>query len=343
LNDQNLTPLFSRQKFLRYGALGIALAMMGNSCHENEKSLPLHIGINDWVGYQIIRYAQQSQLLKKRQVALDLIYFSNLQDATRAMLNGALDATFTTLWDLMQPSPYHERVKPMILWITDISHGSDGIVARPPVQSLADLKGKKVGVKFGTINQLILLEAIALNHLSAQDLIWINLVDDVAVDHITQGAIDATVIWQPRLGEVAHRIGGKIIYTTAQTRSLVIDLIATRQSLFAEKQDRFRRLFWVWLDIINVLEKSPDTLFSVLGQTLQRSPQSMATDYQGLTPGNQRLNREMLGSPAAIASAIEKITELMNTSYYNHKKLYTNLGYDPHFINSSLDLWTPLP
>ena len=123
----------------------------------------------------------------------------------------------------------------------------------------------------------------------------------------------------------------------------MIDLIATRQSLFKEKQDRFRRLFWVWLDIINVLEKSPDTLFSALGQTLQRSPQSLSTDYQGLTPGNQRLNREMLGSPAAIASAIEKITELMNTSYYNHKKLYTDLGYDAHFINSSLDLWTPLP
>jgi NitT/TauT family transport system substrate-binding protein len=160
----------------------MALAMMGNGCHENEESHPLRIGINDWIGYQIIRYAQQSHLLKKRQISLDLIYFSNLQDATRAMLNGALDATFTTLWDLMQPSPYHERVKPMILWITDISHGSDGIVARPPVQSLADLKGKKVGVKFGTINQLILLEAIALNHLSAQDLIWINLVDDVAID-----------------------------------------------------------------------------------------------------------------------------------------------------------------
>ena len=47
----------------------------------------------------------------------------------------------------------------MIL-INDYSNGNDMVVAAPGVDSVADLKGKKIGVEIGFVGHLLLLDAL---------------------------------------------------------------------------------------------------------------------------------------------------------------------------------------
>ncbi len=65
--------------------------------------------------------------------------------------------TFASLWELMQADPGNDS--PAYVMVTNISAGSDGIVAQPGIQSISDLQGKKIGAKLGTVSHLILLEA----------------------------------------------------------------------------------------------------------------------------------------------------------------------------------------
>ena len=48
----------------------------------------------------------------------------------------------------------------VIILITDYSNGNDMIVARPGIRSVADLKGKKIGVEIGLVDHLLLLDGL---------------------------------------------------------------------------------------------------------------------------------------------------------------------------------------
>jgi len=86
---------------------------------------------------------------------------------------------------------------------TSISEGSngggDGIIVPKdsPIQSIEDLKGKKIGVSKGSSSWGLLLRALDSVGLSAADVEQVNLQPDEAQPAFQSGAIDAWVIWEP--------------------------------------------------------------------------------------------------------------------------------------------------
>lgn len=73
-------------------------------------------------------------------------------------MRGSLDAAFVSVWDALQVDAGNDQ--PVCFLVADVSHGADGIVARSGIDSMAALRGKRVGAKQGTSNLLILLEAL---------------------------------------------------------------------------------------------------------------------------------------------------------------------------------------
>ncbi len=200
-----------------------------NACSLAPQQLaPLRVGITSWAGFDIVLYAQEAGLFKQRGLDVQLIRFENQQDSTRAMLRGTLDATFVSLWDVVQSDSGSD--KPAVLMVTNISHGADGIVAQTVIKSVANLRGKRVGAKLGTVNHLILLEALKLHQIKPEEVKIEDISNETAVDLMQQGRLDAAVIWQPLLGETTQAIKGNIIFTTQEVDTLVIDIAIVNHS-----------------------------------------------------------------------------------------------------------------
>src|SRR5579883_1189574 len=142
----------------------LVMSLMVNACSlgQTPKLQPLKIGITTWPGFDVVRYAQATDLFKKHGLTVELIGFENQQDSSRAVIRGALDAAFTSLWDVVQVDPGED--KPAVVMVTNISHGADGIVTQANIKSVEALRGKRIGAKLGTVNHLILLEALKLHH-----------------------------------------------------------------------------------------------------------------------------------------------------------------------------------
>jgi NitT/TauT family transport system substrate-binding protein len=332
-----------RRAFLKTAGAAAILSALTGACLRRDPSWPLRIGINDWIGYQVIAAAQALGFWQQRNLTADLIEFNNLEDATRALYRQGLDATFTNLWDLLQSSQETTASHPVVLWITNISYGSDGIVARPPYGSVTDLKGKRVAAKLGSVNQLILLEALQTHDLLPQDLEILNLSNDIAVQHLRSGAIDGAVLWQPLLGEVAREIGGKIVHHTGQVDSLVVDVLATDSQILQDRPEELRRLIWVWLDVMQALQQRPKEVFQVLAEKQGRPALEIAADYRGLIPGTLSLNIDRFSQPRPLASKIQKIIALANRDPNHPKDLKNAIEIDPAFTLSALKTWQALP
>lgn len=328
-----------RRTFLSQMVMGTGLALTQSGCQSTPSHPSLRIGINDWIGFAIARYAKHSGLMEKRGLEIDLIEFMNLQDATRAVLRGSLDATFSTTWDLMTTSVL--SAQPVVLLVADVSHGSDGIVARSPLKSMKDLKGKRVGVKLGTINELILLEALNLHQISKKEIVMIDVSNEIAADELRKNKIDAAVMWQPLLGQTAKEIQGSIIYTTKDQDSLVLDLLVTSNPTFQRKKSAFQQFIWAWFDAMAVFEKEPETVFEFLEEELGQSRDSLIESHAGLKPGNIELNQQMLGQSRKIDFSLSKTNDLLIQN--NHSQTIRSAIIIPsYFITSSLDQWNTI-
>ncbi len=322
-------------------AIALSLTVLINACSpvQNQALKPLRIGITSWAGFDIVRYAQPAGLFKQRGLAVELVQFDNQQDSSRAVMRGGLDAAFVSVWDVMQVDSGHD--KPLVLMTTNISAGADGIVAQPGIKSVEALRGKKVGAKLGTVNHLILLEALQAHHIRPSDVQILDYSNEVTAEKIKAGEIDAAVLWEPMLGETAKSIQGQVIHTTKQLDSLVIDTLISSDKIVNAKKAEIKQFMLAWLDVMHAVETQPKAVFSTVGQALGQGEESFASDYAGLKKGDMALNRRMFAVEGRLNQAKAEIVQLLKADRRHGRMIQQDMQIDPTLINEAMTGWQP--
>ncbi|MGC9526953.1 MAG: ABC transporter substrate-binding protein [Limnospira sp.] len=299
----------------------------------------LRVGINNWPGYTVALYGQEAGLFERRGITLDLVYFDHLQDAARAMMRGAVDATFVTLWDLMQVDPGNDS--PALLMVTNLSWGSDGIVARPEIESVRDLAGRTVGANLGTINHLILLEALKLYDISPEVVQIENVLNETAAERLERDNLDGAVLWEPLLSETADRMGGNIIFTTRDVDSLVIDGLASRASFVARHERAFTQFILAWFDLMREVETRPERVFEGVARELGQTPEAFARDYGGLKKGDVALNRRMFSPGGRLGEATGEIVALLRKDPRHSRTIREDVKIETRPVMNAIEAWKP--
>ena len=302
-----------KSKFVRFVILvffvgAIAIALKGCNLEQAKPLKVFKVGLNNWPGYQIALYAKEAGIYRKHGLDVQFIRFNNQQDNIRATMRGSQDVSFAPLSEVMQVDWNEET--PNFVMVVDISAGSDGIAARPGINSVKDLKGKKVSAKFSTVSHLILLEALKANNLEPTDVEIIDVANERGADLLKQGKIDVAVLWEPLLTKASKEVGGKVIHTTADVDSLVIDGLATRASLLKNKQDEVIQFIQAWFDTIEAVNKQPQVVFASVAKQIGMTPEAFATDFEGLKKGDREMNRRMFVE-GRLQEAYQQIYQLL--------------------------------
>ncbi|MEG3860295.1 ABC transporter substrate-binding protein [Microcoleus sp. herbarium12] len=327
--------------FFSLFAIALTLIFALNACSlaQNQSLKPLRVGITSWAGFDVVLYAQASELFKQRGIKVELVRFDNQQDSSRAVMNNRLDAAFISVWDAMQVDPGDGR--PVVLMTTNISAGSDGIVAKPEIKSVKDLRGKRVGAKLGTVNHLILLEALKAHKIPPADVQILDYSNEVAAQKITSEDIDAAILWGPMLGETAKNIKGKVIYTTKQVDSLVIDILMSNDRTVKKKQAELTQFILAWFDLMHAVESKPNQVFEVVAKKLGQSSASFASDYAGLKKGDIALNRRMFQTNGRLSSVKTQIMQLLNEDPRHGRVIRPDVKIDGSLVSKAIEAWKP--
>ncbi|WP_017660765.1 ABC transporter substrate-binding protein [Baaleninema simplex] len=319
---------------LFWATLGLVLLLA--ACQPRPASLK--IGLNSWPGFDVIAYAEATDIFERRGLEVELVRFDNAQDTTRAMMRGALDAAFVNLWDVLQADPAEDS--PTYIMVTNVSNGSDGIVAHKEISSVEDLGGRRVGAKLGTVNHLILLEALQLHGVPAQAVELADVSNEIAVTQLRDDRLDAAVLWEPLLSQTADEIGGQVIYTTRDTDSVVIDGLATRGEMARSRRTALKQLVLAWFDVMHAIETQPEEVFEIVAERLGQDPAAFAEDYAGLEKGNIALNREMFEG-GRLKDAIAQLTRLFEADPRHGRLLREDLQVDAAPVMSAIEEWQP--
>jgi NitT/TauT family transport system substrate-binding protein len=129
----------------------------------------MKVGKLFWPGQYWIDIADQKGWFEEAGLNVEIVdtnedFLGSVED----LENGELDSNLITLYDLID---FRLKGSDLVIVINvDISNGADAIIAQEGIETIADLKGKTVGVQGKTFTEYILHTALKNNGLDVNDL-----------------------------------------------------------------------------------------------------------------------------------------------------------------------------
>lgn len=309
------TPL----RTLKAIAAVFAATLISFAAHAAE---PLKIGYSDWPGWVAWEVAIEKQWFKKAGVDVKFEWFDYVASMD-AFAAGKLDAVAMTNGDTLVTGS--TGGKGVMVILNDYSNGNDMIVARPGITSVAQLKGKKVGVEIGFVGHLLLLNALEKAGLKESEVELVNVPTNETPQVLASGDVDAIVAWQPNSGQALKQVpGSKAIYTSADEPGLIYDVLAVTPASLAARKADWEKVARVWYQVVEFVndEKTKPEALKIMAARVGLT----AEEYAPLLAGTKLLDlsaakkvfKEAAGFTSLYGSS--KISDDFNLKYEVYKK-----------------------
>ena len=264
-------------------ALGLLLAFMmaHGAGSARAASLPLRIGYSDWPGWVAWQIAIDKGWLTQAGLDVKFDWF-DYSASMEAFAAGKIDADFVTNGDALVMGAGGARN--VIILITDYSNGNDMIVARPGIQSLADLKGNKIGVETGLVDHLLLLDGLKKQGMTQNDVQLVNTKTNETPQVLASGQVDAIAAWQPNAGLAMKALpGAHPVYTSAQAPGLIYDVLAVNPASIGAHRADYIKLIGVWDRLVSYINdpKTQNDAVQIMAARVGLAPPK----YQSLVAG----------------------------------------------------------
>jgi len=156
--------------------------------------------IGDFNGASLVAVATDQNLWAAQGLQPDLKVFTNGPIQIQAFGSGSLDFGYVGPGALWLPASGRAKV----IAINNLGQ-ADRVIAQAGVRTIADLKGKKVGVPEGTSGDMLLRLALRKQGMTVSDVELIRMDPSTVVAAFASGQIDAAGIWYPLVGVIKER------------------------------------------------------------------------------------------------------------------------------------------
>jgi NitT/TauT family transport system substrate-binding protein len=166
------------------------------------QSADMSIGyIADFPNASVLAIAKDQKLWEAEGIEPTVKVFTNGPIQIQAMGAGSLN--FGTIGPGALWLPASGKAK--VVGVNDIGF-SDRVIVQSTINSIAELKGKKVGVPQGTSGDMILRMALAKNGMTISDIQMVPMDPSTIVAAFTSKQIEAAGIWYPLIDTIKPRV-----------------------------------------------------------------------------------------------------------------------------------------
>jgi NitT/TauT family transport system substrate-binding protein len=307
----------------------IAIAVAALSTLATAQETPVAIGISGWTGFAPLTLAKEAGLFKKHGLDVSIKKIPQ-KDRHLAIASGDIQCAATTVetWVVWNAA----GVATTQIFQLDKSYGADGMVVKPGITKIADLKGKTVGADApGTAPYFGLAWMLKKNGLSIKDVKVVNLSPQAAANAMIAGTdgIDAAMTYEPYLGAVrAKPEAGKIIATTLDY-PMVMDTFGCTPKFLADNPKAAQGLANAYFDALDMIKADPKKSFEIMGADVKQSGEAFEKSQAYLRWQDRAANQKFFAGEHAqfskeaaelllesgIIKAVPDLTKLANTSF----------------------------
>jgi NitT/TauT family transport system substrate-binding protein len=239
------------------------------------------LGFSAWPGWFPWAVADEQGLFEQNGVDVEVKWFDSYTDSINALSSGAIDANSQTLNDTLSAASGGAQLR--VVLVNDNSTGNDKIIAREGINSVADLRGKKVAVEEGTVDHYLLLLALDEANLTQEDIQLMPMLTDAAATAFVNGEVDAVGVFAPFTTTALERPGSRAVATSAEFPGAIPDHLVTSAEMVSDRPDDLQKLVNTWFDTVSWIRDNRDAAIRIMAERGGVSAEEYETYDAGTT------------------------------------------------------------
>lgn len=237
----------------------------GTGNQNNPSGDAIVIGYSNWAGWWPWAIAEQEGIFAKNNVNVEMKWFDGYLESMEAFAAGQLDGNCQTLNDTISFAADAINGEVAIL-VNDNSAGNDKIIVTEDINTIEDLKGKKVAVEEGVVDDFLLTLALESKGMKREDVEIVPLETGAAAAAFASGQADAVGAFPPYWLTALKRKGSKELISSKEFPGSIPDLLAVSQKLIDEQPDKAQALVNTWFDVMDFMDQNPEKADEIMAK-----------------------------------------------------------------------------
>ncbi|MCI4429427.1 MAG: ABC transporter substrate-binding protein [Burkholderiales bacterium] len=275
----------------------VAGALLAGTAQAQDTKVTL--AMSGWTGFAPLTLARDAGLFKKHGLDVSIKKIPQ-KDRHLAIASGDVQCAATTVETWISWNA--NGVATTQIFQLDKSFGADGMVVKPGITKISDLKGKTVAASApGTAPYFTLAWMLKKNGLSVKDVKVVNLEPQAAANAMIAGTegVDAAMTYEPYLGAVrAKPEAGKIIATTLDY-PMIMDTVGCTPKFLAENPKAAKALADAYFDAVAMIKADPAKSFEIMGADVKQSAEQFEKSQAYLRWQDREANQKFFAGEHA--------------------------------------------
>ncbi len=257
------------------------------------------VGMSGWTGFAPLTLAKEAGLFKKHGLDVTIKKIPQ-KDRHLALASGDIQCAATTVetWIVWTAN----GIPTTQIFQLDKSYGADGMVVKPAIAKISDLKGKTVAASApGTAPYFTLAWMLKKNGLTVKDVNVVNLEPQAAANAMIAGTanLDAAMTYEPYLSAVREKPeAGKIIATTLDY-PMIMDTFGCTPKFLAENPKAAKALADGYFDAVAMIAADPKKSFEIMGADVKQPAEKFEASQKYLRWQDRAANQKFFAGEHA--------------------------------------------
>jgi len=216
----------------------------------------LRVQLFTWGGYAPGLYFNggweantKSRFYKEYGLKVEFVLIDDFNASRQAWISDQVDIFAATADAFPTELGGLGKYDPQVIMQVDWSRGGDALVAQRGINSINDLKGKKIAVTPSTPSQTFLIKLLDAAGMDIDDVEMVETPDNFAAATAFKSRdVDAAIVWAPD-DEVSVREvpGSKILQSTATASHIIADVLLAKKKYIDKNKDKIDNFYKGWM------------------------------------------------------------------------------------------------
>ena len=283
-------------------ALSVVAMACASATTAQAQDTKLTFAMSGWTGFAPITLAKEAGIFKKNGLDVDIKKIPQ-KDRHLAIASGDVQCAATTVetWIAWNAN----GVPTTQIFQLDKSFGADGIVVKPGIAKISDLKGKTIATSApGTAPYFTLAWMLKKNGMSMKDVKLVSLEPQAAANAMIAGTagIDAAMTYEPFLSAVRAKPEAGTILATTLDYPMVMDTVGCTPKFLNDNPKAAKALADSYFEALEMIQKEPKKSFEIMGADVKQTGEAFEGSQKFLRWQDRAANQKFFAGEHAAFS-----------------------------------------
>ncbi|WP_034300366.1 ABC transporter substrate-binding protein [Herbaspirillum sp. RV1423] len=278
----------------------------------------VNYGGSAWLGHYSAYIAMKTGMMAKQNIDLRWQAFSTSSARMAAVMAGNVDIAGTGVVSALALMASGARQFQLIATPNNFGK-AEGLLVRDGVNSINDLKGKKIGVTYASSSHVLLLDILAQARIDPdKDVSVINLPATELLTAYRANQVDAAVAWTPTFNRIRALPGTKVLLDDSAfslyksyKMSPGPDVLLTRTSFAKDNRDAVKGFLAAIFEANAFMTKKPEEAAKLLMELTSLTYEEQLTTIKQTEWFSQADQQALMNNPGDFVVGLQKLSEML--------------------------------